>query len=88
MIDPHGQPVTVEQVIATVKAQQSGVQVRRQAHDAPIDVLRQTLRREASLKRIEVTVDHVDDNVLLIIPAVRVPTLSDVHAAMDIPTGF
>ncbi len=88
MIDVQGRPVSAEQVIATVQTGQVGIQVQRQGDDAPIDVLRQMLRHEASLRQVRVAVHHVDDNVLLVIPSRREPTAMDVHTAMNIPTGF
>lgn len=88
MIDAHGRAVNAAQVIAIVKARQAGVQVQRQFTDAPIDVLRQMIRHEASARHLQVIVDHVDENVLLVIPARHEPTSTDVYAAMNTPTGI
>ncbi len=88
MIDVQGKAVSAAQVIAAVKARQTGVRIQRQFHDAPIDVLRQMLRHEASVRHLEVAVDHVDENILLVIPARHEPTSVDVYAAMNVPTGI
>lgn len=88
MIDTTGKAVTPAQVIAAVKAKQAGVRVQRQFHDAPIDILRQMLRHEASVRHLQVAIDHVDEDVLLVIPAVNERSTLDVRAAMNVPTGI
>ena len=88
MIDVRGNPVSAAQIIGAVKARQAGVRVQRQPQDAPIDVLRQMLRHEATSRKLEVTVEHVDENILLVIPARRDPALIDVYRAMNVPTGI
>jgi hypothetical protein len=88
MMDEFGRTVNAGQIIAAVKSQLTGVRVHRQPTDVAIDVLRQVLRQEASSKHIRVVVDHVDEDVLLVIPMRQRPTSTEVYAAMNMPTGF